>query len=48
MLLVSENIVVKSGIRDGYFQFAWFFVRLLLGLGLGSGLGFFYLRMLNS
>ena len=35
--LVSKKIAVKSGIRDGYFEFAWVFVRFLLGLGLGSG-----------
>ena len=40
MRLVRKNIVVKSGIRDGYFEFTWVFVRFLLGLGLGSGLGF--------
>ena len=40
MRLVRKNIVVKSVIRDGYFEFAWVFVSFLLGLGSGLGLGF--------
>ena len=33
--LVSKNIVVKSGIRDGYFEFECFFCAFFVRVGVG-------------